>query len=155
MLSGSVAMSIYVLPRATRNFDFIVHLQPKDVDAFVSHFAEGYYCDADAVQEAVKHKSMFNIIDHASGFKADFVVLKDAPFRRTEFERRKETDFFGMPIFIVTAEDLFLSKLIWIQELQSNLQMEDIKNIKTVENLDWEYIHHWIAHLNLDTFGLF
>lgn len=35
MLSGSVAMSIYILPRATRDFDFIVHLQAKDIDALV------------------------------------------------------------------------------------------------------------------------
>ncbi len=154
MLSGSVAMSIYIIPRATRDFDFVVHLQPRDLDAFVAYFKEGYYCNKDAVEDAIKNYSMFNIIDHASGFKADFVILKNEPFRQTEFDRRTETDFFGMPIFIVTAEDLLLSKLIWIQQLQSNLQMEDIRNLKTVPHLDWSYINHWIKTLNLNTFKL-
>ncbi len=97
---------------------------------------------------------MFNIIDHASGFKADFVLLKDSKYRQTEFRRRRIVDFLGLPIYIVSAEDLLLSKLIWIQEVQSNLQIEDIKNLCTVEGLDQEYIYTWIKALNLNTFNL-
>ncbi len=114
MLSGSVALSVYTLPRATRDFDFIVHLQPKDADAFVANFKEGFYCDSDAVKEAIKNSSMFNIIDHASGFKADFVILKNTTFRQTEFARRQQVDFYDLPIYIVAPEDLLISKLIWI-----------------------------------------
>lgn len=70
MLSGSVALSVYILPRAIRDFDFIIHLKEQDVDLFVDYFSAKYYCDKDAVIEAVKHKSMFNIIDTVSGLKA-------------------------------------------------------------------------------------
>jgi hypothetical protein len=155
MLSGSVALSIYTLPRATRDFDFVVHLQQKDIDDLLARFREGYYCDRDAVKEAIMHHSMFNIIDHASGFKADFIILKNEPFRKTEFERRLEIEFEGMPVNVVSAEDLLLSKLIWIQELQSAVQMEDIKNLSTKKDLDWTYIDSWIKSLNLNTFDLF
>jgi hypothetical protein len=154
MLSGSVAMSVYVLPRATRDFDFVIHLHPQDVEALVNHFKDGYYCDRDAIREALHRKTMFNIIDHASGFKADFVILKDNEYRQTEFGRRAQVDFAGMPIYIVTAEDLLLSKLIWIQELQSAIQMEDIRSLAVVSNMDWNYVNLWISKLNLNTFGL-
>jgi hypothetical protein len=97
---------------------------------------------------------LFNIIDHAPGFKADFIILKDEPFRQKEFQRGVQADFFGIPVYVVSAEDLLLSKIIWIQDLQSSLQMEDIKNLRSVEGLDWNYIHHWIAKLNLNTFEL-
>ena len=53
MLSGSVAMSLYTLPRFTRDFDFVVHLKPGDVKHLAEHFKEGYYCDEDAVRDAV------------------------------------------------------------------------------------------------------
>ena len=85
MLSGSVAMGVYVLPRATRDFDFIVHLKPNNINAFVKKFSEGYYCDIDAIKDAVKRKSIFNIIDHHSGYKADFVILQNQEFRQQEF----------------------------------------------------------------------
>ena len=63
MLSGSVAMSIYTLPRSTRDIDFVIHLQKKDVDKLSSHFKKGYYCDKDAVMDAIHQQSMFNIIE--------------------------------------------------------------------------------------------
>jgi hypothetical protein len=154
MLSGSVAMSLYIVPRATRDFDFIVHLLPKDIDAFIEKFQDGYYCDGDAVKEAVGRHSLFNIIDHASGFKADFVLLKDNPFRQAEFARRVQMDYFGKTIYVVSPEDLLISKLIWIQDLQSAVQMEDIRNLTEINNLDWIYISKWISTLKLDTFNL-
>lgn len=154
MLSGSVAMSLYIIPRATRDFDFIIHLEPKDIDLFVANFREGYYCDKDAVSEAVKDHGMFNIIDHASNFKADFVILKNEPFRQEEFRRRIPMDYFGKQIYVVSPEDLIISKLIWIQELQSSVQIEDIKSLVEIETLDWPYINEWVNILKLATFGL-
>ena len=154
MLSGSMAMSTYVNPRATRDFDFIISLKHEDINGFVDNFQDGYYCDRDSVLDAIKNQSMFNIIDHASGFKADFVVLKDHPFRKEEFKRRIKIDFFGKNIYIVTPEDLLISKLIWIQDVQSALQMEDIKNLSAVKSLDWGYIKGWLHKLNLNTFAL-
>ncbi len=155
MISGSVAMSTYILPRATRDIDFVVHLQPKDVEAFVNHFKDGYYCDRDAVKEAIKTQSLFNIIDYASGFKADFVILKNEPFRQKEFMRKVQSDFDGTTIYLVSPEDLLISKLIWIQQLQSHIQMHDIKNLAAIKTLDWPYINDWVKSLHLNTFNLF
>ena len=154
MLSGSVAMGVYIVPRATRDFDFVVYLQPKDVDNFVSNFQDGYYCNANAVKDAVKHHSLFNIIDYSSGYKADFVILKNEDFRQLEFKRRVKMEYFDKTIYLVSVEDLLLSKLIWIQELQSAVQMEDIKNLSQLETLDWNYINEWIKKLRLQTFNL-
>ncbi|MEO6722500.1 MAG: hypothetical protein ABIN67_19175 [Ferruginibacter sp.] len=155
MLSGSVAMSVYILPRATRDFDFVVQLSPGDIEVFVKGFEEGYYCDADAVKDAVLRHSIFNIIDYNSGYKADFIVLKNEPFRIVEFNRKVQMDYFGRNIFLVTPEDLILSKLIWIQELRSAVQMEDIQNLSEIKALNWRYINDWISELKLNTFNLF
>jgi len=154
MLSGSVAMSIYTLPRFTRDFDFIVHLELKDIPVLMTEFKTGYYCDENAVRDAITNKSMFNIIEHKSSYKADFVILKKEPYRQNEFERRRQIDFENMKIFVVSPEDLLLSKMIWIQELQSNIQIEDIKVLLELNALDRNYIHYWIKTLNLNTFGL-
>jgi hypothetical protein len=154
MLSGSVAMSLYIVPRATRDFDFIIHLLPKDIDLLVSNFKEGYYCNEESVKDAVKNHGMFNIIDHLSGYKADFIILKNDSFRKKEFERKIQMDYFGKVIYVVTPEDLLISKLIWIQDLQSAIQSEDIKNLSSLKNLDWTYIKQWVYLLKLNTFNL-
>ena len=154
MLSGSVAMSIYAVPRFTRDFDFVVHLQLKDVNGLTEYFKDGYYCDEDAAKDAILRRSMFNIIDFESGYKADFIILKDEPYRQAEFERRKLVDFQGMKIYLVSVEDLIISKLIWIQQIESDIQKEDIKILSALEELDWVYIRNWAASLKLNTFGL-
>lgn len=154
MLSGSVAMSTYTVPRFTRDFDFVVHLKEQDIPILVASFRDGYYCDEDAVTEAVKHKGMFNIIDHKSGYKADFIILKNQPFRQAEFKRKRNIQFLDMSIQIVSPEDLLISKIIWIQDIQSAVQAEDIKTIYELDGLDRAYIKDWIDKLELNTFGL-
>lgn len=82
------------------------------------------------------------------------MILKDEPHRQQEFSRRRQIDFLDMKIYIVSPEDLLLSKIIWIQELQSSLQAEDIRILSKISKLDWDYIHHWIRILKLNTVGL-
>ena len=154
MLSGSIAMGLYIVPRATKDIDFVVHLQPQDIDGIVNYFDGAYYCSKDAVTDAVNRQSLFNIIDHRSGYKADFVILKNTEYRLTEFERQQKMDFYGTVVNVVSPEDLLISKLIWIQGLQSTVQMEDIKNLASLAGLQHDYINFWITKLNLNTFGL-
>ena len=154
MLSGSVAMSIYTVPRTTRDFDFVAHLKMENVKDLANYFKEGFYCEESEVKEAISQKGMFNIVDRQSGYKADFIILKDEIYRKTEFERRRQVNFLNMNIYVVSAEDLLLSKIIWIQKLQSHLQIEDIKALQLTPGLDWKYINHWIENLKLNTFNL-
>ena len=98
MLSGSVAMSLYTQPRFTRDYDFVVNLKDEHVNQLLASFREGYYVNDESVKDAIRRKTMFNIIDHKSGYKADFMILKDDPFRQTEFFRQKKIKFLGYKI---------------------------------------------------------
>jgi hypothetical protein len=154
MLSASVAMSIYTVPRSTRDLDFVAFIKMDDVDRIVDFFKDNYYCDKDAIIDAIKRRSIFNIIDYNSGFKAYFVILKDTPFRVNEFNRREQHVFEGYKVDVVTKEDLLLSKIIWIQEFESNIQKEDIATLWRLNTLDKNYVIHWVNELNLNTFDL-
>jgi hypothetical protein len=154
MLSGSMGMSIYTGPRYTRDYDFIVHLKPSDVLPLTKYFNEGYYYDEDSIKEAINEEGQFNIIDHKSNYKADFIILRNNEFEITKFERRIQVYFLDLKIYVISAEDLLLSKLVWIQELQSALQSNDIIELAKLNNLDWHYMWTWIDKLKLNTFGL-
>lgn len=154
MLSGSMALNVHTLDRTTKDFDFIVHLKKGDAALIKKNFATGFYCDEDAINDAINRKSMFNIIDPAVGFKADFIILNDDEFEQHKFNRRTKVKLFDTDVFVIAAEDLWLSKLIWIQQLQSGRQMEDITFLSRIPDLDWPYIRHWTAKLKLETFGL-
>ncbi len=156
MLSGSLALNAYTVPRMTRDIDIVIALRPEQLQDFLSLFSEtDTYFSKPAIQSALEQPGMFNIIDFETGYKVDFIVLKSEPFRQKEFSRRQRSESFGFLTWIVSPEDLILSKLIWIQTLSSDRQQEDLKHLLAIKPLDHEYIHDWIIRLNLQTFGLF
>jgi hypothetical protein len=97
---------------------------------------------------------MFNVIDHQSGFKIDFIVRKDTEYRRLEFSRKTLKVLDDIPVWIVSAEDLIVSKIEWIQQLQSDRQIQDIKMLMRLPEIDIDYIISWCNKLNFKTFDL-
>ena len=150
MLSGSVALSTYAQPRMTRDIDFVIEIDEAQVDKFVELFEADCYIDRESVLEAARAPGMFNIIHEAWIIKADFVVRKDEPYRKTEFDRRRTVSIGGKAFSIVTAEDLLLSKLLWAKTSRSDLQLGDVRNlILSEKDLDWPYIERWAEKLGM------
>ncbi|MCS6973278.1 MAG: hypothetical protein N2044_05805 [Cyclobacteriaceae bacterium] len=153
MVSGNMAMLVYAVARTTRDLDIVIELNLSSLPAFFSIFNERFYLHRASVEEEVKRRGMFNVIDQDSGFKIDFVVKKETAYRESEFKRRVRLKLFNHEAWFVSPEDLILSKLIWIQQLQSDRQMEDIRTLLTLP-VDRTYLNYWINHLNLSTFNL-
>lgn len=154
MVSGSMAMIAYTVARTTRDIDLVIALNIESVDEFCSLFKDHFYLHRPTIEEEVKKRGMFNLIDERSGMKIDFMVKKNSPYRKLEFERKKQVELFGNMVWVVSAEDLIISKLIWIQEIQSGRQMEDIKMLLENPEIDQNYISRWINELGLTTFDL-
>ena len=54
MVSGSIALNTYTIPRMTRDIDIVIELQKKDIDLFCKIFETGFYIDSETVREEVK-----------------------------------------------------------------------------------------------------
>jgi len=151
MMTGSMAMALYSMPRMTRDIDIIIDPTPEDADVLYHLFQGDCYIDYESVIEAISNRGMFNIIHNEWIIKADFIVRKDEIYRKVEFERRRKVEIQGMNIFTVSPEDLVLSKLYWSSISGSELQKRDARSIvQTAEGLDWAYLERWAKILNLD-----
>jgi len=150
MLTGSLAMAVYAVPRMTRDIDLVVEVFPKDAKRLAALFSEDCYVDEDTVQDAVSRRTMFNIIHNMWVIKADFIVRKDDPYRQAEFSRRHHVEVDGTQVAIVAPEDLILSKLVWARESQSELQQRDVVElVNNVKGLDWSYLERWAVALDV------
>lgn len=89
MLSGSIAMNSYTVPRMTLDIDIVIELKEENLDAFLSLFDDTFYINHDTVRHEVTRQGMFNVIDHRTGFKVDFIVRKNSRYRLHEFGRRQ------------------------------------------------------------------
>lgn len=154
MVTGSIAMNSYTVPRMTLDIDIVIELNEENLEAFFQIFDKKFYLSEEAIRIDIKRQSMFNVIHFESGLKVDFIVRKDAEFRLHEFQRRRKIKFGDTEVWIVSPEDLIISKIGWIQQLQSDRQITDIKNLLSCPEINRKYIAEWCNKLKLNTFDL-
>jgi hypothetical protein len=139
MVTGSVAMGYYAEPRMTRDIDLVVALTESHVDAVVRLFEQDYYVDEQAVARAIARSSVFNIIHTEKVVKVDFIVLKREAYQQEEFARRRLITMAEFQTWIVTREDLILSKMCRAKDSRSEMQLRDVRNL-LAGNYDEAYV---------------
>ena len=60
MMTGSMAMAVYAVPRMTRDIDLVVEITHIDVVRIVSLFSPDCYIDEDNFSNAVKDQGVFH-----------------------------------------------------------------------------------------------
>lgn len=149
MLTGSLAMSYYARPRMTRDIDLVVSLGAEDVARLTETLGGDYHADTDAIRTAMADARPWNIIHLPSLVKIDLIPRKDTAYRLGEFERRRRIEFAGFDLWIVSIEDLILSKLEWSRESRSEQQRRDVRALLQAPH-DRDYLGEWAARLGLD-----
>ena len=152
MLTGSLAMNYYSLPRMTRDIDVVIELKEADLGKIITMFKRDYYLSPKSMQEAVENSSMFNIIHDEAVIKVDFIIRKESEYRKVEFSRRKKVKILDHNIWIVTKEDLVISKLLWAQDSLSQIQKMDIENLLK-SGYDKAYLSRWLKTLFIYDFS--
>lgn len=149
MLTGSVAMSVYAEPRMTRDVDIVAELARADAAQVADLFAPDYYIDQDAVRSAIAARGMFNLFHLVKLVKVDLIVSKDDEFQRQELARRQRHALGGRDVWVVSKEDLILSKLRWAAPSESAFQLRDVRKL-VASGADEAYLLAWSAKLGVE-----
>jgi hypothetical protein len=149
MLTGSLALSYYAEPRMTRDVDLVVELADRDPKSITALFAPDYYVAEEDVARAIAARAMFNILHLGKLVKLDLIVRKDTDYRHREFERRRRVALPGFEAWIVSREDLILSKLAWAKESGSELQMRDVGALLAAD-VDEAYLRRCAGELSVN-----
>ncbi len=124
MLTGSMAAAVHGAGRATLDIDLVIEPTVAQLRTFIGSLVSlDLYVSDDAAAEALAHKSMFNVVDAQSGWKADLIMRKSRRFSETEFARRQP------------------------------MQCEDVSNLLRIARggIDLAYVRHWVETLQLRT----
>ncbi len=87
-------------------------------------------------------------IHNESVIKVDCIVRKSSPYRRKEFERRQRVAVADFETWIVSKEDLILSKLVWARDSESERQLQDVRNL-IASGCDAAIIERWTEELQV------
>jgi hypothetical protein len=148
MVTGSVAMNYYAEPRMTRDIDLVIALGEREASKIVNMFEGDYYVDQKAVSQAIERNSLFNLIHNESVVKVDCIILKQEPYRQEEFGRRRQVKIEDFDTWIVSREDLILSKLYWAKDSRSEMQLRDVRNL-VAGDCDEDYLQTRAAALGI------
>jgi hypothetical protein len=151
MVAGSHSSSFHSEPRTTKDVDLVIDPTADQLDRFLAGLGDRYYVSLESAREAMAQRSMFNIIDFDTGWKADLIVRKDRPFSIEEFGRRQAHVLYGRPLPIASPEDVILTKLEWDKITPSEQQVRDALNVAVVKwpTLDQVYLRKWAPVLGV------
>jgi len=149
MITGSFAMHAYATGRLTYDIDAVIEVGSGDAAKFESRFLPDYYVDRVSIQNAVMRNSMFNMINLSTGVKVDCIIKKETGFESEKFTRRHQSEIDGFRFWVISKEDLILSKLDWAKHSLSEKQFLDLRGLLE-SGADTEFLRQQIARLRLD-----
>lgn len=154
MVTGSIASSLQGEPRASHDIDVVVSVGESAVDVLLEAFPPpDFYLSADAIRDAIRDRSMFNLLHLSEGEKVDFWLFTDSPFDRSRFARKYQETAFGIALRVSRPEDTILAKLHWCRLAGgSEKQLTDALRVYEVQGaaLDLTYLEGWAHELGLE-----
>ena len=153
-VTGSVVSSHFGLARSTADVDVVADLRSEHAQPFAAALEATFYVDVDSVREAIRARSMFNVLHLATMVKVDLYAIASSFDRETLTRAQRDTlaDDSG-ELALATAEDIVLHKLRWfhIGGGVSERQWGDIAGVLRVQGatLDRAYLQRWSAALGL------
>ena len=147
MLTGSFSSMYYSYPRSTVDADFVVAARGLDVAALAGMLGPGFRLDPQIEFETMGGSIKHEIAVVGTPFTVELFRLKDEPFDQARFTRRKQVELAGKPVWMPSAEDVVIQKLIW----NPPKDREDLAAVIAAnqDSLDRDYLRDWCERLGL------
>jgi predicted nucleotidyltransferase len=153
---GSFASSARGVPRSTLDADIVADIKPNHVAQLFASLREKFYLDEQTIRRAIETRRSFNAIHFDSAFKVDVFIPKEGGIAQQQLARRRMEEVApeqGAVIYVATAEDMVLAKLLWYQSGGgvSEIQWTDVLGMIRVqgEHLDADYLREWASQLGI------
>lgn len=149
VLVGSFASNIYSIPRATKDVDFVLRAEPGQFSQLMATLGPDFVRDPQIQFETVTGTKKILVEEKESGFEIEFFELSSEPHDQERFARRRRLEVFGREAWVLTPEDVLVTKINWIHRAGRKKDVPDVENVIAIQrdSLDWAYIEKWCDQL--------
>jgi hypothetical protein len=157
-ISGSIACSVYGLPRGAQDIDVVADMQIEHACPLIDHLQAAYTINEQALRDAIAQRNTFSLLHLSSLVKVDVMLPSGTPLDSLVSQRAQQLSLIEgyLPIWIASPEDVALMRLEWYrdEEAAADDQWNDILGVLKVQapTLDLRYLRH-VAH-TLNVSGL-
>lgn len=151
MITGAYAVGYYGRPRATHDLDILIEIKASDLESIGFALKKKYEFDEAMMQNAVTYRTHFTAIDRKTDMRVDLWMVKGKDFDVSGFNRRRLVDLFGTRAYMISAEDILLTKLEWYCRSKNSKHLDDAVGILEVQvdKLDTSYINKWAGRIGI------
>lgn len=133
MVTGSVGAMAYGEPRMTTDVDIVLRLESEQVAPLLACFPENefYRPPAEVVRREIGRSTRghFNVIQHATGIKADFYPIGRDQLHAHALERRETLEVGGVHLSLAPPEYVIVRKLEYHREGGSDKHLRDVASM--------------------------
>lgn len=149
-LAGGWAFSALVEPRATTDIDLVILLDQPSPNAVSQLFSSTF-------ESIIPHPAPMifqgQAIWRLVGIRQECEVVVDLLLAESDFlqqalSRKRTIEFLGLPVPLLTLEDLILLKLL-AGRLQDRADLEKIEHRRAELHVDWDYVQRWKIRLGI------
>ncbi len=155
MVTGSVASIVYGEARLTHDIDMVITIHAHEVERIAGAFPSSrFYCppvEVIRIEAGRQLRGHFNLIHHATGFKADMYLMGEDPLHHWAMEHRRCIPLAEDPMWVAPPEYVILRKLTYYRDGGSEKHLRDIRGILDVsgDELDFSEIERRVNAMGL------
>ena len=131
VVTGSVAGMIYGEPRLTHDIDLVVDIPLDRIPIIEQHFPHTEFYvpppEVIVVEAQRAQRGHFNLIHHATGFKADIYPKGRDPLHEWALADARKIELDGFSVAVAPPEYVIVRKLEYFREGGSEKHLRDIE----------------------------
>jgi hypothetical protein len=145
VLVGSFASNAYGVSRSTQDADIVVQMLPGQLNELIKYIGPEFELEPQMQFETVTGTRKTLLRERESGFAIELFELSSDPHDQQRFARRRQLTVLDRETWILTVEDVLVTKLNWLRLANRTKDMLDIRSVIAVQDdaIDWPYVERW------------
>jgi len=145
VLVGSLSASFYGVSRGTQDADVVVSCPGSRIKDLVESLGDEFERDPQLAFETVTATQKTLLRVKQTGFQIEVFFLSDDEHDQERFARRQLVPAFGRKAYILSLEDVLVTKLRWLHLAGRTKDQEDIRAVLGIQSdrVDWAYVESW------------
>jgi hypothetical protein len=145
VLVGSLSSNFYGVARSTQDADIVVSCSVSRIAELVEALGQQFERDPQLAFETVTSTRKLLLREKNTGFQIEVFFLSDDAHDRERFARRRRVAIFDRMAFLLSVEDVLITKLRWLHLAGRRKDEDDIRAVLQLQHqrIDWPYVEQW------------